>query len=217
MEKEILEKIVSESDTIHSVLVKMGKNTSAASYKLFHRKVKKYSIDISHFLTRAEYTAKQFKEGNLKKIPTNEMFTENSTISRHIVKNRVISENILKYECSMCGNDGNWNGSKISLILDHINGVNNDNRLDNLRFVCPNCNATLDTHCKGSKGLISKIPKVKKLIRADRPSLRKVERPDMNTLLNEVEQMGYSATGKKYGVSDNAIRKWINRYKKIDL
>ena len=117
----------------------------------------------------------------------------------------------------MCGNDGNWNGSKISLILDHINGVNNDNRLDNLRFVCPNCNATLDTHCKGSKGLISKIPKVKKLIRADRPSLRKVERPDMNTLLNEVEQMGYSATGKKYGVSDNAIRKWINRYKKIDL
>jgi predicted RNA-binding Zn-ribbon protein involved in translation (DUF1610 family) len=217
MEKEILEKIVSDSDTIHSVLVKMGKNTSAASYKLFHRKVKKYGIDISHFLSRKEITAKQFKEGNLKKIPTNEMFTENSTISRHIVKNRIISENILKYECSMCGNDGNWNGNKISLILDHINGVNNDNRLDNLRFVCPNCNATLDTHCKGSKGLISKIPNIKKLIRADRPSLRKVERPDMNTLLNEVEQMGYSATGKKYGVSDNAIRKWINRYKKIDL
>ena len=111
MEKEILEKIVSDSDTIHSVLVKMGKNTSAASYKLFHRKVKKYGIDISHFLTRAEYTAKQFKEGNLKKIPTNEMFTENSTISRHIVKHRIISENIIKYECSMCGNDGNWNGS----------------------------------------------------------------------------------------------------------
>lgn len=217
MEKDILEKIIKESDTIHSVLVKMGKNTSAASYKLFHRKVKKYEIDTSHFLSRKEITAKQFREGNLKKIPTNELFTEKSTISRHNVKNRIISENLLNYECSMCGNDGNWNGSKISLILDHINGINNDNRLENLRFVCPNCNATLDTHCKGSKGLIPKVPKVKKLIRADRPTLRKVDRPDLNTLLNEVNDIGYVATGRKYGVSDNAIRKWIARYKKIDL
>lgn len=216
MEKEILEKIVKESDTIHSVLVKMGKNTSAASYKSFHRKVKKYEIDITHFLSRKEITAKQFKEGKLKKIPTNEMFTENSLVARNQIKNRIISENLIKYECCMCGNDGNWNGNKISLILDHKNGVNNDNRLDNLRFVCPNCNATLDTHCKGSKGLISKSPKVKKLTRIDRPSLRKVERPDMDTLLNDINEMGYSATGRKYGVSDNAVRKWIKRYKKLD-
>jgi hypothetical protein len=39
-----------------------------------------------------------------------------------------------------------WVGKKMSLILDHINGVNNDNRIEN-RIVCPNCNATLDTHC----------------------------------------------------------------------
>lgn len=217
MEKEILEKIVKESDTIHSVLVKMGKNTSAASYKSFHRKVKKYGIDITHFLSRKEITAKQFKEGKLKKIPTNEMFIENSLVARNQIKNRIISENLIKYECCMCGNDGNWNGNKISLILDHKNGVNNDNRLDNLRFVCPNCNATLDTHCKGSKGLIPKSPKVKKLTRIDRPSLRKVERPDMNILLNDINEMGYSATGRKYGVSDNAVRKWIKRYEKIDL
>jgi hypothetical protein len=38
-------------------------------------------------------------------------------------------------------------GKKMSLILDHINGVNNDNRIENIRIVCPNCNATLDTHC----------------------------------------------------------------------
>jgi predicted RNA-binding Zn-ribbon protein involved in translation (DUF1610 family) len=217
MEKDILEKIVKESDTIHSVLVKMGKNTSAASYKLFHRKVEKYKIDTSHFLSRKEITAKQFKEGNLKKIPTNELFTENSIVSRKQIKNRLIAENLLEYKCCMCGNDGNWNGSKISLILDHKNGVNNDNRLKNLRFVCPNCNATLDTHCKGSKGLIPKIPKAKKLIRADRILCRKVNRPDFDTLLDDVNNIGYSAAGRKYGVSDNAIRKWINRYKKMDL
>ena len=35
----------------------------------------------------------------------------------------------------------------MSLILDHINGVRDDNRLENLRIVCPNCAATLETHC----------------------------------------------------------------------
>ncbi len=46
--------------------------------------------------------------------------------------------------------DDNWRGSKLSLILDHINGISNDNRLENLRFVCPNCNATLKTYCRGN-------------------------------------------------------------------
>ena len=54
-------------------------------------------------------------------------------------------EEILSPVCSLCGQDENWNGMKISLILDHINGIHNDNRIENLRIVCPNCNAGLDT------------------------------------------------------------------------
>ena len=215
MEKDILEKIINESDTIHSVLIKMGKNTSSASYKLFYKKIKEYEINISHFLTRKEITEKQFKDGKLKKIPSNIMFVENSKVARQHVKNRIIADSLIKYECCMCGNNGNWNNKTISLILDHINGINNDNRLNNLRFVCPNCNATLDTHCKGSKGLNPKTSKIKKSIRIDRPLSRKVNRPDLDTLLNEVNEIGYSATGRKYGVSDNSIRKWIKRYNKL--
>ena len=56
----------------------------------------------------------------------------------------------------MCDQDENWKGKIMSLILDHKNGVNNDNRLENLQIVCPNCNATLPTHCRG-KNKMDKI------------------------------------------------------------
>ena len=97
MEKQSLEKIINESDTIHSVLIKMGKNTSSASYKLFYKKIKEYKLDISHFLTRKEITEKQFKDGKLKKIPSNIMFVENSKVARQHVKNRIIADNLIKY------------------------------------------------------------------------------------------------------------------------
>jgi len=67
--------------------------------------------------------------------------------------------------------------------------------------------AQLDTHCKGSKGLKKKEKKKRKV--SDRKHLRKVERPEYNVLLAEVNSIGYSATGRKYGVSDNAVRKWL--------
>ena len=53
-------------------------------------------------------------------------------------------EEIIKYKCKIC-NISSWNGNEISLQLDHINGVNNDNRLENLRFLCPNCHSQTST------------------------------------------------------------------------
>jgi len=216
---DTFEKIIKESNTIYEVLLKLGKNTSSASYKQFHRIIKKHQIDISHLIiNRSEFIKKMYVDGRMKKIPTDEIFKENSTISRNVLKRRIILENLLKYECFKCGNDGNWNGERITLILDHINGVNNDNRLVNLRFTCPNCNATLETHCIGHKIYkINKLKEIKKVEtikkrRSDRYNIRKVERPDIDTLINEINQIGYSATGRKYGVSDNAIRKWVKQY-----
>ena len=123
----------------------------------------------------------------------------------------------------------------MSLILDHVNGIADDNRLENLRIVCPNCAATLDTHC-GRKNRLSAracercgatfVPRGGKQRhcspycgvrhsnrrRKPKPASRKVERPTYEQLMADVESMSFVAIGRKYGVSDNAVRKWIRWY-----
>jgi hypothetical protein len=74
-------------------------------------------------------------------------WTENSTFSRRTLKQRLYREGLKQRLCELCGQGEDWHGRHMSLILDHINGVADDNRLENLRIVCPNCAATLDTHC----------------------------------------------------------------------
>lgn len=78
--------------------------------------------------------------------PNEAVFVENSTFHRHGVKKRIIEGKLIPYECALCFIGPMWYGKPMPLILDHINGINNDNRLENLRFVCSNCDSTLPTY-----------------------------------------------------------------------
>ena len=89
---------------------------------------------------------KGIPSGPRPKIPDEVAFVENSTLARHSIKQRIIRQNLLPYECSICGMPPIWREQPMSLILDHINGINNDNRLENLRFVCHNCDSQLPTY-----------------------------------------------------------------------
>jgi len=82
-----------------------------------------------------------------------EVFVLESTYPRHRLKERIIKQKLIDYECEICGNVGVWLNKPLPLILDHINGVNNDHRLENLRFVCSNCDSQLPTYKnrRGSK------------------------------------------------------------------
>lgn len=75
-----------------------------------------------------------------------DVFVENSTYARHHIKSRIIKQEMVPYKCDCCGIGPEWNGKPMPLILDHINGINNDNRIENLRFVCSNCDSQLDTY-----------------------------------------------------------------------
>lgn len=92
-----------------------------------------------------------YEKGCLKYIKSirkddSEVFVPESSFPRHRLKERIINQNMILYECEICLNKGQWMDKPLVLILDHINGINNDNRLENLRFVCSNCDSQLPTY-----------------------------------------------------------------------
>jgi Zn finger protein HypA/HybF involved in hydrogenase expression len=211
-QKDNLTEIVKESKSISDVIIKLGLRNAGGNFKTIKNYIKIYNIDTDHFESE-ELRVVKFKElSKEKKVDLNLVLIENSTYSRSSLKKRLVEENILDYKCEKCFNIGEWLGEKITLQLDHKNGIFNDNRIENLRFLCPNCHSQTDTFA-GKKMKKEKKQTTNLNLYISR---RKVDRPPFNQLLNEVTEMGYSGTGRKYGVSDNTIRKWISSFEKYN-
>lgn len=143
--KEKLETLIKECDTYNEVLSKLGygKYRNGAFITL-KEKIAKWNIDTSHM--------SHYRKGNIEKATDETVFSQNSSHSHSTIRRYVIRHNKIPYECAVCGNKGEWNGKPLTLTLDHINGNHNDNRLENLRFICPNCDRQSETY--GSKNKV---------------------------------------------------------------
>ena len=78
-------------------------------------------------------------------MPLEKVMVENSDYHRGSLKRRLLQEGMIEEQCGICGLNPVWNGRRLVLILDHANGISNDNRPINLRLLCPNCNSQTDT------------------------------------------------------------------------
>lgn len=127
-----------DSDEIHTT-----------SYRLFNKLEKLLNVDTSHFTGQAHLKGKTHDWG--KTIPFEEVFCEHSTHYGSSIRRRLIREGILQHQCSVC-DVTDWQSKELYLELDHIDGINDNNQINNLRIICPNCHSQTPTFCGRNKG-----------------------------------------------------------------
>ena len=218
--KEILKDAISFSD----VLRKFGyESITTGNYKLVKGILKNRQIEVPIY----NYF-KEFNNFNRKK-SIEELFINDSTVNRQHLKNIIIKDKLIDYKCDKCGNNGEWQNEKLILQLEHKNGDTYDNRLENLSFLCPNCHSQTSTfsgrnskrfkkektdrRCKCGKEISSTAFMC---ISCNSKENRKVDRPDYEILMKEINESSQNKVAKKYGVSWRTIRKWRINYEKID-
>lgn len=135
--------LIKESINISEVLFKMGYSIKGNSWGF--SQVRKRMTDLN--LTFEDFKGKKamIKKNISRTIEDSKLFCKNSNHNRNVIRRRIIDNHLLPYECAIC-KTVKWNDKTLSLELDHINGINNDNRIENLRFLCPNCHSQTTTY-----------------------------------------------------------------------
>ena len=222
--REELQSIANISESWSDYSRKLGYvSNSGPQLAKVKEKAQQENIDTSHFLAATK---------GIERTREN-VFIQNSTADQKTLRKFYQREDI-SYQCVICGQEPFWNGKDLTLILDHINGENHDDRLENLRWVCPNCNMQLPTTNR-RKGASEKkyycIDCGKEIscngtrCTACAGKQRSISTEDMMVSREQLKELirtlPFTKIGTKYGVSDNAIRKWCVKFnlpsKKSDI
>jgi len=213
---EQLKKAVKENFCYAGVLRDLGLQPAGGNYQSIKRFIKQSSLDISHFTFQGHNRGKILK-------PHKDLsfyLVKGKRVNSNYLRRRLIKEGVFKSECAMCGRS-KWLNKPISLELHHIDGEFTNNELSNLSLLCPNCHATTKTYrgrkkkerfkCSKCDNPVSR--KGTKLCKSCAAKLRESDvwkdRPPLSIIKKQVEKLGYSAVGRLYGVSDNAVRHWF--------
>lgn len=136
-----LQAIMDSSDSFGDVLKKLGFTSTGGCWKVLLSRIKLDNLSTDILMENKRKKKRKFP----KKIELSDILKENVSYSRGHLKRRLVEDGLLKNQCIKCGQGLNWNGEPLVMVLDHINGINNDNRLENLRMLCPNCNSQTKT------------------------------------------------------------------------
>jgi len=227
---------VQSSTSLSELLNKCGLENKGGNTNTLKRRLIEEKIDYSHIPLGID-SNKGRKFYNLGKMTIEEvnlnLLIKDSKFSRDTVKRYLKHYNLLPYICNECKIHPVWNNKPLSLQLDHKNGISNDNNINNLQWICPNCHSQTDTYAGKKHKKIFLCPcgnercktsilcntcyqksenRTTQYNSTSREFTRKVIRPSKETLEKEILEVPMTHLGKKYGVSDNAVRKWCKSY-----
>lgn len=222
---EEFKEIIASSTNHTEVMTKLGYSSPwpRMARKLVTDYVKELGLDTSHIKL---WGSLQFYEHKI--LPLEQILVKESKYlggGAHL-KRRLISNNVLKNECYICGLT-NWQDQPITLQIDHINGVNNDNRIENLRILCPNCHSQTPTFTgrknKG-KGINNGTCKCGKVLKYRSKSCKSClvkdsqtrQWPEDEELFSLVKEHGLNYVAKKYEVVRKHLVKRL-KTRKFDL
>lgn len=218
--------LVKSSSTYKEALEFFGLQNKGNNYVALKRRIKELKIDHGHFLSRIDSSIRTNKVSKEKFI--NEHLIKGRSLNSMRLKKRLVEFNLLEYRCDKCDNSGTWQGEELSLQLDHINGDNIDNRLENLRFLCPNCHSqtpnfagkklkkinkcdcgnVIHNSSKMCRKCAGKIPRVM----PTKSGRQKINWPTKEVLDKLVWQKPTMEIAKNLGVSDVAVAKKCKTY-----
>jgi hypothetical protein len=129
----------------------VGRIPAGGNYKVLYSRIQRLGLDTSHWTGQGHLRGETHDWA--KSIPLEEILVIESRYrgSNARLKSRLLRKGLLLAKCSSCGIT-EWQGQPLSLHLDHVNGVNDDHRLENLRLICPNCHSQTQTYCGRNKG-----------------------------------------------------------------
>lgn len=201
------------------VLFKLGYtvNGNSWAFSTVRRRMSDLGLSVKDFRGR-EAIVEHIETTKVK--PEN-LFYNGSKHNRVTIRRYIMAHNLLPYKCAICGTT-KWQGKTLSLELDHINGINNDNRLENLRFLCPNCHSQTSTygaknhqptesHYEVSKELTKLI--VKEYVKTH--SMKKVAYKygiHLNAVKQVIKDEGFTRSNQWYVIVKNSEGKEVNRF-----
>lgn len=208
-EKQILQELVNSSSSLTEILRKQKKSTSGTAIKILREKLDTYGITYNFIQ----------QNNSQRRLTLDEILIENRPYKSQSLKKRLIEEGIKEDKCERCG-ISEWQGEKLTLQLHHINGNHNDNRLENLQILCPNCHSLTDNFVNKRKDVKvcpdcgCEINKRSEYCRKCAPKHKDVSNlsPTKDELKDLLKTLNFVEIAQKYGVTDSAIRKRCKKY-----